>query len=69
LSDGAPLSIAHSLVPLPATPPKSHGLGKALHKYFLHHHHAVVLLEFLMDPLLPLPHWNKGREVVFKPYV
>jgi hypothetical protein len=28
-----------------------------------------VLLEFLMDPLLPLPHWNKGREVVFKPYV
>jgi hypothetical protein len=40
---------------------KIHGLGEALQKYFLHHHHLViVLLEFPVDPLLPLPRWNKG---------
>ena len=57
-------------VPLPAAPPKRHGLGEALQKYFLHHHHYIeVLLDFLVDPLLPLPRWNEGSEVVVKPHV
>jgi len=46
------------------------GLGEALQKYFLHHHHqVVVLLEFPVDPLLPLPRWNEGSEVVVKLHV
>ena len=49
---------------------KRHGLGEVLQKYFLHHHHqVVVLLEFPVDPLLPLPRWNEGSEVVVKPHV
>ena len=32
-------------------------------------HHAVLRLEFPVDPLLPLPRWIKGMEVVIKPYV
>lgn len=73
LSGGTPLSFGSftcPLVPLPAAPPKRHGLGEALQKYFLHHHHHVqVLLEFPVDPLLPLPRWNEGSEVVVKLHV
>ena len=32
-------------------------------------HHAVVLLEFLVVLLLPLPRWIEGTEVVIKPYM
>ena len=49
---------------------KRHGLGEALQNYSLHHHHqVVVLLEFPVDPLLPLPRWNEGSEVVVKLHV
>jgi hypothetical protein len=34
---------------------------------FLHHH--TVVLEFPVDPLLPLPSWSEGTEVFVKPYV
>ena len=67
LSGGTPLSLVLSLVHLflfPLLHRKRHGLGEALQKYFLHqHHHVEVLLDFPVDPLLPLPRWNEGTEV------
>ena len=49
---------------------KRFGMGDVQQNYFLHHHHqVVVLLEFPVDPLLLLPHWNEGSEVVAKPHV
>jgi hypothetical protein len=66
-------SLVHPLVHCPSSRCSTEnlpGLGEALQKYFLHHHHqVVVLLEFPVDPLLPLPRWNEGSEVVAKPHV
>jgi hypothetical protein len=59
------LTLSHYLLPLLHR--KSNGLGAALQKLFLHHHHLVeVLLEFPVDPLLLLPCWNDGTEVVIE---
>ena len=73
LSGGTPFSLVLSLFHLflfPLFHREIHGLGEAPQKYFLHHHHYIeVLLDFPVDPLLPLPHWNEGMEVVVKPYV
>jgi hypothetical protein len=57
------VTLSHSIFPL--LHQKSNGLSEALRKLFLHHHHLVeVLLEFPVDPLLPLPRWNEGTEVI-----
>jgi hypothetical protein len=62
------VSSSHTLsLPPPAAPLNGDGLGKALPKLFLHHHHLVeLLLEFPVDPLLPPPRWNEGTEVVIE---
>jgi hypothetical protein len=49
-----------------------HLSGSGLEKpypIYSHHHHAVMLLDFLVDLLLLPPSWIKATEVIVESYV